>query len=128
MDKEISKFGYSKKLEKSQSKVAMAEEIGCGNDIVLSKLPEKMNWDKNQSETIALDGWVSGKAVLRIAYTNKKENSMHFPKPNLEKFQKLLKWKPRISHKKLFHIFDLKGGNIVWPIQYDRPPISSMTD
>ena len=29
--KEMSKCGYFKKFEKSQNKVEMAEEIGCGN-------------------------------------------------------------------------------------------------
>ena len=38
MYKEISKFGYFKKLEKSQNKVGVAEEIGCENYIVLSKV------------------------------------------------------------------------------------------
>ena len=36
--KEISKFGYFKNMEKSQNKVAVAEEIGCRNDIALSKI------------------------------------------------------------------------------------------
>ena len=34
--KEISKFGYFLRLEKSQNKVAITEEIGYGNYIVLS--------------------------------------------------------------------------------------------
>ena len=36
--KEISKIGYFQKFEKSQNKVAVAEEIGFGNDIVLCKI------------------------------------------------------------------------------------------
>ena len=38
--KELTKFGYFKNLEKSQKKVAVAEENGCRNDKVLGKI----NW------------------------------------------------------------------------------------
>ena len=48
--KEISKFGYVKKLEKSQNKVGVAEEISCSS--------KKLNDDlvfKNQ-----VPGWMDG--------------------------------------------------------------------
>ena len=38
----MSNFGYFKKLEKSQSKFAVAEEIGCGIDMRQKKtIPKK---------------------------------------------------------------------------------------
>ena len=36
--KKISKSGYFKKLDKSQNKVVVAEQIGWGNDVLLSKI------------------------------------------------------------------------------------------
>ena len=39
--KEISKFDYFKKLEKSKNKVGVTKEIGCRNDKVLSKSDKK---------------------------------------------------------------------------------------
>ena len=49
---------YFKKLEKSQNKVAVAEEIGC-----VEKKKSSPGW---------MDRWVVVKAILRVAYSNKK--------------------------------------------------------
>ena len=43
----VSKFVYFKKLEKSQSKVLVAEEIGWRNYLILSKVGQKINQDVN---------------------------------------------------------------------------------
>ena len=49
-------------------KVGVAKKIGCKNDIVLSKIVQKnlvlSGW------VDGWDGWVGGKAVLRISYSN----------------------------------------------------------
>ena len=73
------------KVGKSQNKAAVAEEISCQNEIVLSKIGRgyELRQNKNNTEKsfkslkkCSLDGWVSGwvevKAVLRIAYSNHK--------------------------------------------------------
>ena len=55
--REITKYSYFKKMEKSQNKDGVAEEIGCGSDIVLSKIGWGNDWDKI---SLVLDGWVGG--------------------------------------------------------------------
>ena len=60
--KEISKFGYFKKLKINPIEVGMGEKIGWGVEIV-----QKKNWEN-----------LMKKAVLRIAYSNKKRQKVRW--------------------------------------------------
>ena len=55
----------------------MALEIGCGNDIVLSKIGQGNELRQKKCTPGWMDRWIDGwmevKAVLRIAYSNKKQ-------------------------------------------------------
>ena len=67
----------SKKLEKSQNKVAVSEELAAKIIMFWAKLAKEMKWIKNKDcllviKTIFLDGWMEEKAVLRISYSNQK--------------------------------------------------------
>ena len=49
---------------KSQNKVALAEEIGYGNDIIMSKMGRDVNENKNKKlkiiEKSSVEGWMGG--------------------------------------------------------------------
>ena len=63
--KDLSNFGYFKKWKKSK-KIGAAEEIGCKNDIVLSKIGrefEVANVSDYQNDIVLamkMDGWMDG--------------------------------------------------------------------
>ena len=65
----MSKCGYFNKFKKSQNKVAVAEKIGCGNDIIFwTKFAEEMNWDVNLGKKLAEEiKWVVS-ALQRTAF------------------------------------------------------------
>ena len=54
--KRYNKIWLFQEVGKSQNKVAVAEEIGCINVIVLSKNYEAISIEKS----LVLDGWVDG--------------------------------------------------------------------
>ena len=78
--KEISNFSYFKTLGKCQKKVVVAEKIGCGNEIVFSKI----GWGYENDIVLSIvkslvlgglvdewvdrwvDGWMEVKAVLML--------------------------------------------------------------
>ena len=68
------------KVGKSQIKVGVAEEIGVGNKIGQGNgLRQKLN-NFLHLKSLVLGGWVEVKAILRLAYSNKKQivNGMHY--------------------------------------------------
>ena len=59
---------------KNLNKVGVAEEIGCENDVALSKIGQ-IEWRLVKNHVpgwMVVHGWMEIIAVLRIAYTNKK--------------------------------------------------------
>ena len=85
----LKKWVFKKKVGKSQNTFAKAEEIGCGNDLILSWICNELR-QNNKNKVCSwvdgwmgewVDGWMGGwadvKAVLRIA--NKTIKTLKLP-------------------------------------------------